>query len=329
MPAVQNPHWSAWWSWNARCSGPGARPSIVRTSQPSAWTASIRHERTGSPSSWTVHAPQTPCSQPTLVPVRPVVADEVARAACAARPRPRARAPLSCGPHARPAWTSARRVSSATSARRCGSLDRRGGERGRPRARAPSTALGHGARRCAPVRASRRRPAPRPRTTAARLEQSPCVRRVLGAGRGAPPARGRDAITMQQLAGPERRRVSRCSEERVGAGGSGGTAISTSSTPRSSWRASSASSAQRQFGARVGVRDRAADRAARAGRGVADVPHGLGEQRPVVRRRAASARARPGARSRRSAASPSVRRITPRPAIRLMSTSRAGRATRG
>jgi CO/xanthine dehydrogenase FAD-binding subunit len=24
---------------------------------PSAWTASVRHERTGSPSSWTVHAP--------------------------------------------------------------------------------------------------------------------------------------------------------------------------------------------------------------------------------------------------------------------------------
>ena len=34
-----------------------------------AWTASIRHARTGSPSSRTVHAPQTPCSQPTCVPV--------------------------------------------------------------------------------------------------------------------------------------------------------------------------------------------------------------------------------------------------------------------
>ena len=34
-------------------------------------TASIRHERTGRPSTSTVHAPQTPCSQPTWVPVRP------------------------------------------------------------------------------------------------------------------------------------------------------------------------------------------------------------------------------------------------------------------
>ena len=50
---------------------PGARPSIVRTSQPSAWTASVRHERTGSPSSCTVQAPHTPCSQPTFVPVSP------------------------------------------------------------------------------------------------------------------------------------------------------------------------------------------------------------------------------------------------------------------
>ena len=71
MPAVQNPHCSAWCSWKLRCSGPGSSPSIVRTSQPSAWTASIRHERTGSPSSCTVHAPQTPCSQPTFVPVSP------------------------------------------------------------------------------------------------------------------------------------------------------------------------------------------------------------------------------------------------------------------
>ena len=47
MPAVQNPHWSAWCSWKDACSGPGARPSIVRTSQPSAWTASVRQERHG------------------------------------------------------------------------------------------------------------------------------------------------------------------------------------------------------------------------------------------------------------------------------------------
>ncbi len=48
----------------------GARqPSIVVTSPPSTVTAKSRHERTASPSSSTVQAPQTPCSQPTWVPV--------------------------------------------------------------------------------------------------------------------------------------------------------------------------------------------------------------------------------------------------------------------
>ena len=48
-----------------------ARPSIVSTRQPSAWAASIRHPRTGLSSTRTVHAPQTPCSQPTCEPVSP------------------------------------------------------------------------------------------------------------------------------------------------------------------------------------------------------------------------------------------------------------------
>src|ERR1051325_9432262 len=38
---------------------------------PSAWTANIKHERADSPSNRMVQAPQTPCSQPTCVPVRP------------------------------------------------------------------------------------------------------------------------------------------------------------------------------------------------------------------------------------------------------------------
>ncbi len=46
-------------------------PSIVVTSAPSACTASIRHERAETPSTSTVHEPQTPCSQPRCVPVRP------------------------------------------------------------------------------------------------------------------------------------------------------------------------------------------------------------------------------------------------------------------
>ena len=77
---MQKPHCSAWHSRKppapgaapARRGGPSrARPSTVVTSCPSTWTASIRHERTGSPSTSTVHAPQTPCSQPTCVPVSP------------------------------------------------------------------------------------------------------------------------------------------------------------------------------------------------------------------------------------------------------------------
>ena len=49
MPGVQKPHWSAWCSRKAACSGvssPSPRPSTVRESPPSAWTASIRQERT-------------------------------------------------------------------------------------------------------------------------------------------------------------------------------------------------------------------------------------------------------------------------------------------
>src|SRR3989440_5139360 len=75
-PGVQYPHCRPWHSWNACCTGPsppsGARqPSTVVTSAPSTVTANNRHERTGSPSSSTVHAPQTPCSHPTWVPVYP------------------------------------------------------------------------------------------------------------------------------------------------------------------------------------------------------------------------------------------------------------------
>ena len=73
-PGVQKPHWKLCESHIACCRGPrlpsAASPSTVVTSLPAAWTASIRHERTARPSTMTVHAPQTPCSQPTWVPVR-------------------------------------------------------------------------------------------------------------------------------------------------------------------------------------------------------------------------------------------------------------------
>ena len=47
--------------------------------QPSADTANIRHERTGDAVEDTVHAPQTPCSQPRWVPVRPQVVPQAVR----------------------------------------------------------------------------------------------------------------------------------------------------------------------------------------------------------------------------------------------------------
>jgi hypothetical protein len=73
-PGVQKPHCRPWHSMKARWTGPsppsGARqPSIVVTDCPSAVTAKSRQDRTGTPSSSTVHAPHTPCSQPTCVPV--------------------------------------------------------------------------------------------------------------------------------------------------------------------------------------------------------------------------------------------------------------------
>src|SRR6266545_2819606 len=74
MPGVQNPHCRPWLSQNAcwrgcRLPSGAASPSTVRTSAPSACTASIRHERAVFPSTSTVHAPQTPCSQDTRTPV--------------------------------------------------------------------------------------------------------------------------------------------------------------------------------------------------------------------------------------------------------------------
>ena len=72
MPAVQKPHWKPGASRNCRCIGcrfSGVpRPSIVVTSRPSARNAGVMQLCTGSPSSHTVHAPQSPASQPFLTP---------------------------------------------------------------------------------------------------------------------------------------------------------------------------------------------------------------------------------------------------------------------
>ena len=75
MPGVQKPHWMAPFAMNAFCSGciapSDASPSMVVTSWPSAATASTRHDLTASPSRSTVQVPQSPKSQPLLVPVSP------------------------------------------------------------------------------------------------------------------------------------------------------------------------------------------------------------------------------------------------------------------
>ena len=49
----------------------GARLSTVSTVRPAIWPIATRHAQTCRPSSRTVQAPQSPASQPTLVPVRP------------------------------------------------------------------------------------------------------------------------------------------------------------------------------------------------------------------------------------------------------------------
>src|SRR6185295_9473290 len=75
IPGVQKPHWRPWHSqnpcWTGWRSPFFASPSMVVTSAPSAWTASIVHDFTAWPSTSTVHAPQREVSQPTWVPVSP------------------------------------------------------------------------------------------------------------------------------------------------------------------------------------------------------------------------------------------------------------------
>ncbi len=74
-PGVQKPHCRPCASRKASCRGwrwsMEPSPSTVCRLCPSACTANIRQERTGCPSKRMVQVPQTPCSQPTWVPVRP------------------------------------------------------------------------------------------------------------------------------------------------------------------------------------------------------------------------------------------------------------------
>src|SRR4051794_24805778 len=77
IPGVQKPHWRAWHSWKASCTGCSlpswAIPSMVVTSCPSAWTARTLQLFTLRPSRCTVHAPQLLVSQPITVPVFPSI----------------------------------------------------------------------------------------------------------------------------------------------------------------------------------------------------------------------------------------------------------------
>src|SRR2546427_6660681 len=70
MPGVQKPHCRPWHSLKAACMGCrppsiSASPSMVRTSQPSACTASMAQDLTAWPSTMTVQAPHWLVSQPT------------------------------------------------------------------------------------------------------------------------------------------------------------------------------------------------------------------------------------------------------------------------
>src|SRR5439155_5354456 len=74
IPGVQKPHWSpcsstkpSWTGWSLPSV---SRPSTVRTSRLSAWTARIVQDLTALPSRRIVHAPQLVVSQPMWVPVR-------------------------------------------------------------------------------------------------------------------------------------------------------------------------------------------------------------------------------------------------------------------
>ena len=55
----------------AAASADGARPSMVVTAPPSAWTASTVQDFTDSPSRWSVQAPHDDVSHPMFVPVSP------------------------------------------------------------------------------------------------------------------------------------------------------------------------------------------------------------------------------------------------------------------
>ena len=236
MPGVQKPHWSpccaqnaSWIGWRLgalpRGSGAGARPSTVVIAAPSACTARTRQLRTGLAVQSTVHAPHTPCSQPTCVPVRssasrrksasevrgsasPLVARRRSRTGRAAR---RGHAALR---HRPSAAASARSARTAATRRRYSAvawMSRGRAQAGRRRPRRLGQPRGRRARRpTAPPRRRRRAPAWGPRRT-----------RPGARGRRARRRRGRSSATAPTSAKSPWRRATSMKPQPAPAGGSG------------------------------------------------------------------------------------------------------------
>ena len=339
MPAVQNPHWSAWCSWNASWSAAGLRGprSCVTSRRRPGWRA-VRQARTGSPSSWTVHAPHAPSSQPTLVPVSPSwsrmkSARSVRGSTSAVWRSPltrtrRADAPGGGGPCRRAACRAAvevgRRIAEAAhrgplDERAAGdSVDERALVVAPRRRRAASAAASRGARAVAHRRLGARA---RGRRRAARPRACPAVSTTAAAAS----AKYAPGAGVSDERGPGARRQRR----ELDAG---------QQLPR------------REAGGSVTVRSVVHEAGVERGEGDAGAPRAGRRGRPS--RRPCPASASPGARrgappgaaaasARRSAtralerrladgradpSTPSVRRI--RPGMPLMSTSRAGRTSR-
>ncbi len=356
MPAVQNPHCSAWCSWKDSCSRPCGRPSIVVMSAPSTWTANVRHDAHG----LAVELHRARAARPVLA--ADLRAGEPELVAKEVREE---RARLDLGRVVRPVDAHETRTTRPERGRgrRVGRRGRRGrgGRRGVGGVRSP------GGRGRAAGRRSRSRAARFDERAAGQLgdERAAVVavdevggeRGGVGGGR-AVAQRGLGGVGAARRRGPRPRRGPRRARprrrrrrSRPGCGrtrrtpssrpsGSGGTSIETSSSrgpsvqraahdaPRSRARSARPARSARRSAPRVGRRARPSRRPSRASAspGGRRARTACAQQRPAPARRASSARAPPGGRSRRSAASPPVRRITP--GMPLMSTSRAGRTSR-
>ena len=311
----------------------GPRPFASRSRPPAR--RACRHERTATPSSWTVHAPQTPCSQPTWVPVRPSSWRRKSREQQArldlARAAPPVHASASITRAACPspgqraldddrverAQVRGRRVQVPGAGRRAAAararLARRPGVAGALSDRPRAASAGR--------RPRRRRRAPEAIVAVARSRASSAIASAKS------PCAERELLEARTRAGPAAASRSR----RASSSGSSGvvkcetkrSSAAISRRPRRSCRTVAAEhdEAERQLGAGVGVCDRAADRAAVSRDEVADIAAAPAATSGVRPAKSALPDGRAHARS------PS-RCDASRAATRLMSTSTAGRSSR-